>query len=241
MCRGSVLKAWELIRQCAAAFPPSKTIAAPFSEYLRAQTEDPEISSTLRDLVFAAWKNLDCTVRSGPRLSAPTAEEVEALQEGRTLTCSIFLFDDAVETVPYNVMTTVREALTAVTANLKVGRQGDFGLFEWRTSRSPGSSRAEEATTGELPPHSLPAAMCESAPLTDLHRARRPLPPSPPAVCWGRDFGLPVSELGGIRPEPPAVEKEGFPGVGRPHRGSRTSSLVVHTGHLPPLWLHRLL
>lgn len=142
--RGCCRKAWELMAKCAACFPPDKAISGPLSEYFLAQSEDSDLDAGVRELVLKAWTNLDRTLKAGPRLTVPTAEEVECFTEGRLMTASVFLFDDSVETVLYDMMTTVDQALKDVVGKLKLMKSSGFGWYEWRTTRHPGDSSEPE-------------------------------------------------------------------------------------------------
>eukprot|EP00271_Cylindrocystis_brebissonii_P006639 TRINITY_DN19403_c0_g1_i1.p1 TRINITY_DN19403_c0_g1~~TRINITY_DN19403_c0_g1_i1.p1 ORF type:complete len:639 (+),score=144.18 TRINITY_DN19403_c0_g1_i1:155-2071(+) len=140
--RGSCKKAWMMMLQCAACFPPDKVIAGPLSEYFQSRVDDVELDQVLKDLVLRTWKNLDRTMRSGPRITCPTAEEVESLASGSKLTTQVYLFDENVEQVRYDAMTTVAEATKDVLKRKNVKSSckaaADFGWYEWRTTRELG-------------------------------------------------------------------------------------------------------
>ncbi|MCO5547391.1 hypothetical protein L7F22_000840 [Adiantum nelumboides] len=130
--RACLQRAWELMYLCTSAMPPGKQIAAYLSEYVHdiayAQDSSPEIQR----LALNTWNALKRSVKAGARRSIPAQEEIEALLAGRKLTTIVFFLDETFEEIPYDMTTTVAEAVEALASLIKLSSYGTFSLFESR-------------------------------------------------------------------------------------------------------------
>eukprot|EP00958_Prasinococcus_capsulatus_P007212 scaffold668_cov385-Prasinococcus_capsulatus_cf.AAC.17 len=135
----SALRAWELFLLVAASMPPSKDLAPFLSEYIHDCASSNHIQEVQRSagLVLAALKR---SMKSGPRRTVPTPEEVGAMKAGRMLTTIAFFLDDTFEELSYDMTTTVREAVEFLAGIIKLKDFQTFSLFEARKTITQGRS-----------------------------------------------------------------------------------------------------
>ncbi|KAI5068842.1 hypothetical protein GOP47_0017187 [Adiantum capillus-veneris] len=130
--RACLQRAWELMYLCASAMPPGKQIAAYLSEYVHDVAYAKDSSPEIQRLALNTWNALKRSVKAGARRSIPAQEEIEALLAGRKLTTIVFFLDESFEEIPYDMTTTVAEAVEALASLIKLSSYGTFSLFESR-------------------------------------------------------------------------------------------------------------
>eukprot|EP00271_Cylindrocystis_brebissonii_P011446 TRINITY_DN290_c0_g1_i1.p1 TRINITY_DN290_c0_g1~~TRINITY_DN290_c0_g1_i1.p1 ORF type:complete len:1371 (-),score=418.39 TRINITY_DN290_c0_g1_i1:1882-5994(-) len=147
--RESCLKAWDLFHYCASAMAPSKDLAGPLSEYIHEVAKD-EVGgdADIRQRALVTWQAMKRTVKAGPRKSIPTTEEFDALKKGKKLGTIAFFLDDTFEEVPYDVTTTVGDAIQGLAAQIQLQNYQTFGLFDCRRT-IPNPKQPTEAVPDE--------------------------------------------------------------------------------------------
>eukprot|EP00475_Leptophrys_vorax_P002718 TRINITY_DN11532_c0_g3_i1.p1 TRINITY_DN11532_c0_g3~~TRINITY_DN11532_c0_g3_i1.p1 ORF type:complete len:600 (-),score=34.28 TRINITY_DN11532_c0_g3_i1:214-1968(-) len=141
--KGSLLKAWELMRVCAGAYPPTTTVAGPLSEYFSALVADQSQDATCREAVLAAWKALDHGLKNGPRRCVPTEEEVVCMLNRTPMLVPVYLCDDTLENVPVTPTSTVAEAMQMVLRKLNILDTSSFAMFTCRILKPVGATPSD--------------------------------------------------------------------------------------------------
>jgi len=133
----SKLKAWELFNLTAATMPPSKDFLGLVSEYIHGAAHDESEQPPLRQLATRTWHSLKRSAKSGPRRTLPSVEELDAMFKGQRLFTQIFFLDETFEEMPFDLTTSVLEAVELVAGLIGLQNYNTFTMFE---SRVPISS-----------------------------------------------------------------------------------------------------
>ena len=123
-------KAWELLRIFAALFAPSRDFIGFISEYMN------EVASRgvadLQPLARAALHTMKRTSKSAMRRHAPSTEEIVAFAKNEELRVVISFLDGTFEDLPYDMTTTVKEAVEELASIIKLQNHASFSLFTVR-------------------------------------------------------------------------------------------------------------
>nr|AMS24255.1 kinesin 14-VIa protein [Marsilea vestita] len=145
--RTSLQRAWELMYLCASALPPGKDVAAYLSEYVHDVANGSETIPEIQKLALNTWNALKRSVKAGARRTIPTQEEIEALLTGRKLNTIVYFLDETFEEIPYDMTTTVAEAVEILAGLIKLTSYNTFSLFESRKMLI--NSKATDSGTDE--------------------------------------------------------------------------------------------
>ncbi|XP_020588180.1 kinesin-like protein KIN-14I isoform X2 [Phalaenopsis equestris] len=130
--RTYLIKAWELMYLFSSAMPPSKDIGAYLSEYVHNVVHGANTDPEVQVLALNTLNSLKRSVKSGPRMTIPTREEIEALLIGKKLTTIVFFLDETFEEITYDMTTTVGDAVQELASIIKLLNYSTFSLFECR-------------------------------------------------------------------------------------------------------------
>jgi len=123
-------KAWELFRVFAALFAPSRDFMAFVSEYVNEVASRGAVET--QSLARAALNAMKRTSKSATRRYPPTAEEIIAFAKNEELRVVISFLDGTFEDLPYDMSTTVKEAVEALASVIKLENYTTFSLFTVR-------------------------------------------------------------------------------------------------------------
>lgn len=123
-------KAWELLRIFAALFAPSRDFIGFISEYMNEVASRGVVD--VQPLARAALHTMKRTSKSAMRRHAPSAEEIVAFAKNEELRVVISFLDGTFEDLPYDMTTTVKEAVEELASVIKLQNHASFSLFTVR-------------------------------------------------------------------------------------------------------------
>jgi len=128
-----IIRCWTLMGVLCGCTAPAKDKLVPISEYIHAYCNFNENPREARQAATRAFSMLKRSAKAHPRKYAPTAEELEAYhKDGRLVVCVNFL-DNSFEELPFDIATSMREAVMHVAKIIDLQNYSTFALFERRS------------------------------------------------------------------------------------------------------------
>ena len=129
---GTRRKTWKAFHVIALTMPPSNVYSNLLTHYVqRVCREDQEIES-IKEISNLIWNALKKSVRSGPRKTVPSLEEISVhfCERQQRMKTTVSFLDGTSEDLPYDVGTTVMEAVHTLASIIGLVHCQGFSLFE---------------------------------------------------------------------------------------------------------------
>lgn len=97
----------------------------------------------VREIAMRSWTSMKRSLVAGARKTLPTAQEIQCLLSGKTLTCIVFFLDETFEEISCDLTTTVSEAMKQLADIIKLQNYSTFTLVECR--KAVGARATEDA------------------------------------------------------------------------------------------------